>query len=133
MLFWRKIYLSQLKSRILRDPCLNPVVWGTSINIFCDWLAQFIYFVALNTEVAAQRWSMKKGVLKNFAKFTGKHLWQSLFLTASFLEKRLWHRCFPMNLATFLRTLFLTEHLWWMLLYTWRLSTKSVKILVTVV
>ena len=22
---------------------------------------------------------MKKGALKNFAKFTGKHLWQSLF------------------------------------------------------
>ena len=23
--------------------------------------------------------SFKKGVLRNFAKFTGKHLWQSLF------------------------------------------------------
>ena len=28
-----------------------------------------------------QRCSMKKGVLRNFAKFTGKHLYQSLFLT----------------------------------------------------
>ena len=57
--------------------------------------------------------SYKKGVLRNFAKFTGKHLCQSLFL----LKKRLRHRCFPVNFARFLRTPFLTEHLWWLLLY----------------
>ena len=33
------------------------------------------------------------------------------------LKKRLWHRCFPVNCAKFLRTPFLTEHLWWLLLY----------------
>ena len=27
-------------------------------------------------------------------------------------KRRLWHRCFPVNFAKFLRTLFLTEHLW---------------------
>ena len=32
------------------------------------------------------------------------------------LKKRLWHRCFPVNFAKFLRTHFLTEHLWWLLL-----------------
>ena len=42
--------------------------------------------------------SVKKGVLRNFAKFTGKHLCQSLFLIklglrpATLLKKRLWHR-----------------------------------------
>ena len=30
--------------------------------------------------------------------------------------KRLWHRCFPVNLAKFLRTPFLTEYLGWLLL-----------------
>ena len=30
----------------------------------------------------------------------------------SFLKKRLWHRCFPVNFAKFLRTHFVTEHLW---------------------
>ena len=40
-----------------------------------------------------------KGVLRNFAKFTGKHLYQSLFF-------RLWHRYFPLNFAKFLRTPF---------------------------
>ena len=34
----------------------------------------------------------KKSVLKNFPKFTGKHLCQSLGPTA-LLKKRLWHRC----------------------------------------
>ena len=32
------------------------------------------------------------------------------------LKKRLWHRWFPVNFAKFLRTPFLTEHLWWLLL-----------------
>ena len=36
---------------------------------------------------------------------------------ATLLKKRLWHRCFPVNIAKFLRTSFLTGHLWWLLLY----------------
>ena len=55
----------------------------------------------------------KKGVLKNFIKFTGKYLHQSLFfnkvtgLPATLLKKRLWHRCFPVNFVKILRTRFL--------------------------
>ena len=65
----------------------------------------------------------KQSVLRNFAKFTEKHLCQSLFFNkvaglrpAALLKKRLWHRCIPVNIARFLRTPFLTEHLWWLLL-----------------
>ena len=79
----------------------------------------------------------KKGVLRNFAKFTGEHLRWSLFLNdrlwdwsfpsnfvkflrtpfpPSLLKKRLWHRCFPVNFVRFLGTPFLTEHLQWLLL-----------------
>ena len=29
---------------------------------------------------------------------------------------RAWNRCFPVNFVKFLRTPFLTEHLWWLLL-----------------
>ena len=65
----------------------------------------------------------KKSVLRNFGKFTGKHLPQGLVFNkveglrpAALLQKRLWHRYFPVNFAEFLRTLFLTEHLWWLLL-----------------
>ena len=56
--------------------------------------------------------SVKKGALKNFPKFTGKHLFQSLFfkkvagLPAILLERRLWYRCFPVNFANFSRATF---------------------------
>ena len=63
----------------------------------------------------------KKGVLRNFAKFTEKHLCHSLFFnkvpglrSAILFKKRLQHRCFPVNFVKFLRTPFLTEHLWWL-------------------
>ena len=51
----------------------------------------------------------RKGVFKNFAKFTAKQNPESLFpepRPATFLKKRLWHRCFALNLAKFLRTFF---------------------------
>ena len=61
-----------------------------------------------------QTCSMRKGVLRNFTKFTGKHLRQSLFFnkttgvrSATLLKKRLWHRCFLVNLTKFFRTSFL--------------------------
>ena len=60
---------------------------------------------------------VKKGVLKNFAKFTGKYLCWSLFFNkveglrpATSLKKKLQHRSFPMNLAISFYTFF-TEHL----------------------
>ena len=46
---------------------------------------------------------LKKGVLKNFEKSTGKHLCWSLFLI-KLLKKRLQHRCFRMNFAKLIRT-----------------------------
>ena len=50
----------------------------------------------------------KKVVLKNLAKFTGKHLCQSLFFNkvpvlrpATSFKKRLWHKCFPVKFTNF--------------------------------
>ena len=40
------------------------------------------------------RCSIKNGVLKNFAKFTGNHLCRILFCNKDFQKKRLLHRCF---------------------------------------
>ena len=67
--------------------------------------------------------SVKKGVTRNFTKFTGKYLCQRLFFNkieglrpATLLKKRLCHRCFPLNIVKFLRTPFCIEHLWWLLL-----------------
>ena len=66
---------------------------------------------------------MKKVFLEISQKFTGKHLYQSLFLNkakglrpVTLLKSRLWHRCFAVNFAKFLRTPFFKEHLQWQLL-----------------
>ena len=48
---------------------------------------------------------LKKGVLKNLANFTGKDVCQSL-RPAILWKKRLWHSCFPVKFAKFLRTPF---------------------------
>ena len=61
----------------------------------------------------------KKVALRNFSKFIGKRLSQSLLLnkvarlrSATLFKKRLWNRCFPVNFAKSLRTPFYIEHLW---------------------
>ena len=69
----------------------------------------------------------KKDVLQNFAKFTAKHLSQSLpliklqtwacnFQGCNFIKKRFRNRCFSVNFAKFLRTAFLIKYLWLLLL-----------------
>ena len=63
----------------------------------------------MNYRSSHQRCSIKKGVLRNFTKFMGKHLCQSLIKLlasrpATLFKKRLWHRCFPVNFVKFLRT-----------------------------
>ena len=63
----------------------------------------------------------EKNIPINFVKFTGKHLCQSPSFNkvlglrpATLLKKWLWHRCFPVNFAKFLRRPFLTKHFWWL-------------------
>ena len=55
----------------------------------------------------------KKGLLRSFAKFTGKHLCQSFFLNKiaglrpeTLLKERLWQRCFPVNFAKICKNAF---------------------------
>ena len=80
-----------------------------------------IMFRVSNPEAVVPRCSVKKGVLRNFAEFTGKHLSQSLFfnkvagLSLQFYYKGDWHKCFPVNFVKLLRTPFVTEHLWWLI------------------
>ena len=61
-----------------------------------------------------QRCSVRRCILRNFAKFARKHLCQGLFFNkveglrpVTLLKKRLWHRCFPVNFVNLLRTTFL--------------------------
>ena len=62
-------------------------------------------------KISFQRCSVRKGVLRNFPKFTGKYLCQSLFFTCA-------HRCFPvMNYVKLLRTRFLQNTSGYLLLF----------------
>ena len=63
-----------------------------------------------------RRCSVREVVLRNFTKFTRKHLCHSLFFNkvaglrpATLLKKRLQYRCFPVNFVKFLRTPFLQK------------------------
>ena len=60
----------------------------------------------------------KIGLLKNFTKFTGKHLCRNPFLnkvpawrSATLLKQKLWHMCFLWIFAKFLRTGIFVENL----------------------
>ena len=82
-----------------------------------------------------RRFYIKKGVLRNFAKFTGKHLCQRHFLNkvadlrpATLLKKRLWHRCSPVNFAEFLGAPFL-QNTWRKLLFMFRKPTEITSVL----
>ena len=84
----------------------------------------FFLLSKFNLKNSHQRYSVKKGVLRNFAKLKGKRLSQSLFFnkvadlwSATLLKKRLWRRYFPMNFAKFLREPFLQNTSGRLLLY----------------
>ena len=58
-----------------------------------------------------QSCSIKKGVLRNFAKFTGKHLCQSLFFN-KVAEKEVLAQVFSCEFCKISKNTFFTEHFW---------------------
>ena len=60
------------------NPCYSLgkkcITWTKAFQVVCSFRP-----VLETVRHSHQKCSMKKGVLKNFAKFTGKHLSQSLF------------------------------------------------------
>ena len=64
-----------------------------------------------------QRCSMKKGVLRNFTKFIGKHFCQSLILiklqtVCNFIKNRTLAHVFSCEFCEISKNTFFTEHLW---------------------
>ena len=51
-----------------------------------------------------------------------------LIVVILLLKKRFWHRCFLVNFTKFLRTPFLTEHLWLLLLTDALLGTRGIHV-----
>ena len=76
---------------------------------------------SISTETVSRKCSVKKLFLKTLQNLQETPVPESLLIklqapSATLLKKRLWHRCFPVNLAKFLRTRFFIEHFRWLLL-----------------
>ena len=65
---------------------------------------------AWHSEAGARRYSTKKGVLKNFAKFTGKHLCQRLFFKKVAIKESL-AQVFSCKYCKISKNTFFTDHL----------------------
>ena len=101
--------------------CTHTTHWYLSVLLYIQHI--FPHHHCYYSEAFVWRCSIKKGVLRNFPKLTGKHLCQSLFFNkvaglrpASLLKKRRWHRCVLVNFAKHLETRCFKEHLRWLLL-----------------
>ena len=81
------------------------VLWkgqSLKLSIFNNNLVNIFLFLIAQKQ--PPKMFYKKGIPKfNFAKFTGKHLRQSLFFNKVTVPQRLRHRCFPVNFAKSLR------------------------------
>ena len=89
------------------------------VKLFCCFTCDT--FSKKQSRSSHQRCSI--GVLKNFTKFTGKLLCQSLFFNkvaslrpATLLKKRLCQKCFPTNFVIFSRTPFSQSTSRWLFL-----------------
>ena len=71
-----------------------------------------LLFVVADNRSSHQRCSIKKGVLRNFANFTGKNLCQSLFFNKGFNKKETLAQVFSCEFCEISETTFSTEHLW---------------------
>ena len=112
----RNKYHVQLQKSICCNQKSEETIIGILLKKTCNFIRKRLQYcdVYKSTRSSHQRYSIIKGVLINYAKFTGKHLCQILFLnkvaaptSATLLRKRPWHRCFPVNFAKFIRTPFL--------------------------
>ena len=72
-----------------------------------------------SSEAVARRCSLKEVLLEISQNSQENSCTKVSFLiklqASTLLKIRLWHRCFPVNFAKFLRAAFLTEYLWWLL------------------
>ena len=94
-------------SHLARCMCMYFFEINIAIAIFCFVICRSFSSIRSIHRIC----SVRKGVLRNFAKFTGKHLCQSLFFKKETLARR-----FPVNFTKFVRTSFLQNTSWRLIL-----------------
>ena len=97
-------------------------LWSQNLFLLCCFVA--ILNILRYLQKQSPEMFYKKDVLRNFAKFTGKYLCQSIFFIKSAVlrsenlwKKRFWHRCFPVNFAKSVKTPQFTKAFQWLLFY----------------
>ena len=117
-----------------RKKCFNGVLWifSTVINLRYSGFLKMKRVSkeappARKLELVYSRSSRPECSVKEVFWETSQNLQENTCVRDSFLiklwttacnviKKELWHRCFPVNFAKYLRTPFSTEHIWWLLL-----------------
>ena len=94
---WQSCHVNHLL-KYLRMATLGCSV--TRILLRIQWYRTLHFLVVESIRSSRPEVFCKKSVLRNFTKFTGKHLCQSLFFEICEISKNT----------------FITEHLWWLLL-----------------
>ena len=109
-------FFSQMIKSIFKFSLFKNSPIDSIVIIKFEWCHIYLYRFK-RIEPVIRRCSVKKVFLDISQKFIGKRLCQSLFFNkvaglkpTALLVKSLWHRCFPVNFAKFLRTAFLTNH-----------------------
>ena len=98
---WRSPFILQFKLQNIQMKTKNKGSWQSSVFNRRG-------FPASCSEKQPLEVFCKKSVLKHFTNFKGKHLcwsWRKHLQACNFIKKRLWHRCFPINIAKFLEHL----------------------------
>ena len=100
---------------------MSTISWSSILFFQSVFISVKIWAVFI--KAVAQGCSIKKVVLKNFAKSTEKHLCWSHYLTklrpeaCNFIKQWLQRKCFPVDFAKLLRTPILQNICKWQLLY----------------
>ena len=101
----------------------EPFTIFTKSSALGFWMISEYVYIPRRNRKAADRSSLqevfcKKGALKNFAKFTGKHLCQGLLfdrvaslMHATLLKKETLEQVFSCRFCEFFKNIFLKEHL----------------------
>ena len=127
-------HFTKFKEQLFFRANLNGCFWSKKKSLnskYCNKLCStqmgapvlWIFDSSKGSLEAVVRWcSVKKGVFRNFAKFRGKYLCQSLFLNTvssdacNFIKKETLAQVFFGEILKISKTPFSIEHLWWLLL-----------------
>ena len=109
---WYLFFHFSRSDLLLVSNYVNNIYLFQKLNIFLSfkeveiWLIQLPYCEVNFSRSSHQSCSMKKSILRNFTKFKGKHLCQSLFLIKTLAQ------VFSCEFCEISKNTFFTEHLW---------------------